>query len=88
MSKKPVVNVAEDLFSTKENSVHKGADTHIKFSRKAGRPKAQDMKEGEKIIKTTVHFTRETLDRIDMYALKNRMDRSEAIRHLIREHGE
>lgn len=88
MAKKPVVNVAEDLFSTRENDVHDETDAHIRFSKKAGRPKAQDVKDGEKIIKTTVHFTRETLDRIDIYALKNRMDRSEAIRKLIREYAE
>lgn len=51
-----------------------------------GRPRASDLSPGEEVLKTSIYLTEETAILIDIYAAKNRMDRSEAIRKMIREY--
>lgn len=53
-------------------------------TKKAGRPRAADLKEGESVFKTSIYLTKETAQKIDIYAIKQEMDRSEAIRRIIR----
>lgn len=98
MTKKNFDNVAEGFFTTSTEtkiddikiSTQIGKD-HTKIGqmtkKKAGRPRAQDLKENEQIFKSSIYLTDETQFLIDSYALNKRIDRSEAIRQLIRKYA-
>lgn len=81
----------------KENSIPKISDSKAESEtatatapkpstdvKRAGRPRAADLNEGEIVFKTSIYLTKETAQKIDIYAIKNEMDRSEAIRRMIR----
>lgn len=63
------------------------AQTSQRKTKAAGRPRASDLQPGEDVLKTSIYLTEETAILIDVYSAKNRIDRSEAIRKLIREYA-
>lgn len=84
MAKKQYGNIADDLFTenagTKENKTYKEPEHSIK---KVGRPRSKDINSNDKVKRTSIYFKEDMLYDIDLYALNNKMDRSEAIRYMI-----
>jgi len=82
-------NIAEGLFLNKQEEKNvkqikeEPKEKIVKITKKVGRPKAKDLINEPTPIKTSIYLTEATQMKIDLYAIRNRMDRSEAIRYLI-----
>lgn len=48
-----------------------------------GRPKARDLTEKTELIKRAFYVTPKIDEELGIYAIKNKMDKSEAIRHIL-----
>ena len=94
--KKDFRNVAEGFFlDTKPTEQPAPAPVKIEQSRglepagtiperQLGRNRAADLKPDDILIKTTIYLTKETKKTLNVFALENDIDKSEAVRQLIR----
>lgn len=86
MAKKNFGNIADEFLTRTENPInnepaHQNSENKTKQSA-YGRPKAKDIN-GEEIKKLGVYITSKQFKMLNVYAVNNEIDKSEAVRHIL-----
>lgn len=88
MAKKNFGNIADDFLQQTDNRTESATITNNNENKTKtiayGRPKAKDI-DGEEIKKLGVYITSRQFKMLNEYSFKNEMDKSEAIRHILKE---
>lgn len=86
MAKKVIEgNAIEGILSQDEEQERKTSFSKREIKKIQGRPKAKDITEKTELIKRAFYITPIADEELGIYAIKNKMDKSEAIRHILKE---
>lgn len=84
MAKKVIEgNAIEGIFSNETEHDKKTNEIEKERKRIQGRPKAKDLTEKTELIKRAFYITPKTDEKLGIYAIVNKMDKSEAVRYIL-----
>lgn len=77
-------NVIDGIFTDNEGGQERVQGNHSIVSKKQGRPKARDITNQTELIKRGFYITPELDEKLSIAAIKKKMDKSEAVRHILK----
>lgn len=84
MAKKVIEgNAIEGIFTQEIERENKASDVQKGTEKRQGRPKAKDLTEKTHLVKRAFYITTEADEMLGIYAIKSKMDKSEALRHIL-----